>query len=158
MDHLICVDSLVQIGVSTEPLRIIIAFLTEIRIKFKINGSFSSERLVKEGSPQGTKLGNFLFINTIEDNMSGLPATVPTAEQDEYDNCYGLRSTGRIVAIRRFNSGVDKASTPHKKGTTDGILRYLDNSGRENSLIRLYLDNDASLPRSWPVNTSWVQK
>ena len=52
----------------------------------------------------------------------------------------GLRHlAGRISAIRRFNTGVASTSTPQNLGTTDGVLRYIDRSGRENSSISFEL-------------------
>ena len=69
--------ALVENGASSESLAMISAFLSGRRMWFKVNGSLSSLRDVRGGSPQGTKLGNFLFvmtINNIEDKTSNLPS------------------------------------------------------------------------------------
>ena len=56
----------------------------------------------------------------------------PEPEEDnDDDNSLGLRRlAGRIGTLRRFDSGVQVASTPTKAATTDGVLRYFDTSGR----------------------------
>ena len=101
-----------------------------------MNGSLSSLRAVRGGSPQGTKLGNLLFvitINCIENSTDATPPEVTHTEEEDPDepDCYGLRLlAGRIAAVRRFNSGVGPASTPCKLASTDGVLRYIDSSGR----------------------------
>ena len=97
-------------------------------------------RDVREGSPQGTRLGNILFIatiNDIEDNWT-LPQQISTygsehsdQDLDSSDDCYGLRFlAGRIGALQRFDSGVAAASTPHKVSGMASVLRYDDESGR----------------------------
>ena len=108
----------------------IAAFLHRRKMSFKVNASRSRELPVKGGSPQGTRLGNLLFIITIskiEDNSRQVPDRLLVAagrEEDDADDCYGLRTlVGRIGAIRRFDSGVVNASTPQNAGMTDGVLR-----------------------------------
>ena len=137
------------------------AFLAGRTMRFKVNGTLSNPRNVSGGSPQGTKLGNFLFIatiNTIEDHNTLQELITPVIEAEDEDS-YGLRRlAGRIGAVRRFNSGVVNASTPCKKATTDGVLRYIDVSGRENSTL---LEDTPSLltePRCWPEVPPWLGK
>ena len=60
MDHAACLTALANCGASTDSLAMIAAFLTGRKMKVKVNYSFSSPRAVKGGSPQGTRLGNFL--------------------------------------------------------------------------------------------------
>ena len=121
MNHWTCLESLAELGALTESLTIIKSFLTGRSMQFKVNATLSTTRWVKGGSPQGTKLGNFLFIatiNNIEDKMDAVPPGVPEMrEMDEEadQDYYGLRHlAGRIGAVRRFNSGVAIASTPMK--------------------------------------------
>ena len=165
MDHATCLRALATYGASSETIMMIASFLTNRSMRIKINSTFSTPRLVKGGSPQGTKLGNFLFIitiNAIEENLDPLPPTParvfgssdhhdpdpptsprngcdPTHGEDreiEDQDAFGLwHIAGRICALRRFDSGVAIASTPHKLGTTDGVLRYFDESGRNNSTV-----------------------
>ena len=164
MDHRVCVDALAGMGASTDSLRMVVAFLSERRMRFKVNGALSTPRVVRGGSPQGTKLGNFLFIatiNKIEDCCAGPPPEIVAAgrEEAEEDDSFGLRLlAGRIGAIRRFNSGVVSASTPCKKSTADGVLRYLDESGRENSTFQAasLILND--FPTHWPEIPPWLGK
>ena len=94
-------------------------------MRFNVNNTMSTERAVHGGSPQGTRLGNFLFIttiNTIEDSMDLIPPSPSTDLQDEEEehlddvtDSYGLRRmVGRIGAVRRFDSGVVHP-VPHTK-------------------------------------------
>lgn len=113
-------------------------------MKFKVNNSFSEERAVRGGSPQGTKLGNLLFIisiDNIEEVWQEASPASPIGPADESqvlnesslsnDN-FGLRSlAGRIGAVRRFDSSVAVASTPHKTENMASVLRYKDTSGRD---------------------------
>ena len=162
MGHAECISALSRCGASDESIQMIIAFLSDRKMKFKVNGSYSTEREVKGGSPQGTRLGNFLFIttiNTIEESLDNIPPTPrsPAPTEDE-EGILGLRRlAGRIGAIRRFDSGVEVASTPCKKGTTDGVLRYFDASGRENSTLDTSLINQDP-PAAWNDLPPWSLK
>ena len=77
VDHLTCLNALALHGASTDTLGVVSAFLTNRRMVFKVKNSFSSERAVKGGSPQGTKLGNLLFILTIDNIEDKWPTTTP---------------------------------------------------------------------------------
>ena len=66
VDHVVCLQALVENGTLTDSLAMISSFLKDRCMRFKVNNILSSERQVKGGSPQGTKLGNFLFIITID--------------------------------------------------------------------------------------------
>ena len=71
VDHSYCLQALAEEGASTHSLRMVSAFLKGCRMRFKVNNVYSDEKNVNEGSPQGTRLGNFLFIvavNKIEDS------------------------------------------------------------------------------------------
>ena len=122
VDHRACVYALAECGASTDSIRMIGAFLRGRVMQVKVNSELSEERCVMGGSPQGTKLGNFLFIVTIDKiERTNIRAPAPEeivdhqrdTEQDT-DVC-GLRQlAGWISAIRRFDSGVAVASTPRK--------------------------------------------
>ena len=65
---------------------------------------------------------------------------------------------GRIGAIRRFDSGVAVSSTPRKAGTTDGVLRYVDESGRQDSTWNTEVDRTLLDPQEWPPFMPWSLK
>ena len=162
MDHNVCVRALAECGASTESIRMIAAFLDSRRMRVKMNRTLSTERRVLGGSPQGTKLGNFLFIltiNCIEDGHDLVPPPVPLPEDKDADeDCFGLRNiVGRISAIRHFDSGVAVTSTPSKMGTVDGILRYHDEPGRNNSTCR-DISWAVPEPESWEEIRPWTDK
>ena len=161
MCHHACIWALTESGASTQSIAMIYTFLRNRRITFKVNGARLSERTGRGGSSQGTKLGNYLFIltiNCIEQNLGPLPPDVTEQDQEDED-CYGLRSlVGRISAIRRFDSSVRQASTPCKMRTTGGVMRYLDSSGRENSPLGDGSLSMAEEPLAWCRLDPWILK
>ena len=79
-----------------------------------------------------------MTINHIEDSLDGFPPVIGREDDNEEgerdEDQLGLRGlAGRVAAVRRFDSGVAVASTPCKVATTDGVLRYFDTSGREDT-------------------------
>ena len=67
VSHQSCLESLKKHGASSDSLGMIHAFLSGRVMKFKVNNTLSEPRTLKGGSPQGTLLGNFLFIMATED-------------------------------------------------------------------------------------------
>ena len=141
--HNDCIEALMRRGASSENIQMVAAFLSERSMMFKVNTTYSAPRPVRGGSPQGTKLGNFLFVIAIEEiELRRLsvspPPQVAGPHEEEEDDFFGLRNlAGRIGAVRRFDSGVRVASTPNKSRTTDGVLRYFDESGRSDASVIL---------------------
>ena len=165
VDHLTCLNALTLHGASTDTIGMV-SFLTNRRMIFKVNNSYSSERAVKGGSPQGTKLGNLLFILTIDNIEDVWPTSLLGGPQDglpsspDNDNIsmcsdfLGLRGlAGRIGALRRFDSGVQISSIPHKTNEMASVLRYGDESGRD--LSRSLLASNCPDDKSNPV---WHEK
>ena len=69
VDHMSCLQSLADLGASNQSLEIICDFLSNRSMVVNGYGKRSSVRKVRGGTPQGTKLGNFLFccaINNIK--------------------------------------------------------------------------------------------
>ena len=91
-------------------------------MQFKVNSTLSSKRSVHGGAPQGTRLGNLLFIvtiNEIEDPISREVVCEQDGEQlDNSRDCYGLRTlAGRIGAGLMpitVEQGVAVSSRPNK--------------------------------------------
>ena len=67
LDHQACLQKLVEKNVSNQTLRMVFAFLSERTMCVRSGNTLSSKRRIKGGSPQGTKLGNFLFCLAIDD-------------------------------------------------------------------------------------------
>ena len=166
MDHNVCIHALWRAGASRESLSMVASFLDGRRMKFKVGSAFSREKEVRGGSPQGTKLGNFLFvvtINEIESSTEQPPQRIPqepTSEESSGDEgeLGLLRLAGRVGAVRRFDSGVHCTSTPQKLATADGVLRYLDESGRENSSIQEFEQSMLPEPTGWSDIPPWTIK
>ena len=130
MSHNTCIAELARRGASTDTIRMVAAFLNKRTMRLKVNNTYSEPRAVKGGSPQGTKIGNFLFtvtIEAIEEVNHNILRQLPPSIED-------LNSRPTRFAtkpIDRFNSGeFTSRSTPIKAGTSDGVLRYIDESGR----------------------------
>ena len=66
MSHLVCLEELARRGASTDSIRMTAAFLDRRQMRVKVGSTLLSPHLVKGGSPQGTRLGNYLFTVTIE--------------------------------------------------------------------------------------------
>lgn len=67
MSHQACISFLERKEVSPNLIQAIRSFLTERTMCFKVGNSLSSSRKLRGGSPQGTILGNFLFILTTDE-------------------------------------------------------------------------------------------
>ena len=65
MSRSFCLLSLADLGASADSIAMVYTFLKGRKMRFKVNVTLSSQRRVKGGSPQGTKLGNLLFVITI---------------------------------------------------------------------------------------------
>ena len=66
MAHTTCLEELAKRGASTDSIWMVAAFLKKRQMSMKVNGRFSKLREVRGSSPQGTKVGNYLFTVTIE--------------------------------------------------------------------------------------------
>ena len=134
MCHNTCISELAARGASSEAIGMVAAFLNERSMRIKINNTYSANRRVLGGSPQGTKIGNFLFtvsVEAIEEKGRFLHNEVPPQiKQTEPETTTRPRRFASLP-INRFNSNeFNSKSTPIKAGTSDGVLRYLDESGR----------------------------
>ena len=54
MSHNVCINELAERGASTETIHLVAAFLNNRSMRVKVNQSFSTQRRVLGGSPQGT--------------------------------------------------------------------------------------------------------
>ena len=66
MSHQACLKALARKNCSNESIDLVYKFLVGRKMHVKIGTDLSNERTVCGGSPQGTKLGNFLFCVTLE--------------------------------------------------------------------------------------------
>ena len=87
-NHHTLVTILSDMGVPKWLLEIVIAFLSERELIVRHKGLKSSKKSLPGGSPQGTRLGMFLFLVLI--NFAGFPA------QDIEDNIGNKQQKGKI--------------------------------------------------------------
>ena len=66
MGHQSCIKAVLDHGASVHMARLVSSFLYNRQMRFKIEGTHSTPRLLRGGSPQGTLLGNFIFIITTD--------------------------------------------------------------------------------------------
>ena len=84
MSHQACVKSLEDRGASVHMTRLVGSFLTNRQMQFKAGEEMSSKRTLRGGSPQGTLLGNFMFVMTTDQlekrNHGSAPTSTPVRE------------------------------------------------------------------------------
>ena len=66
MSHQACLSSLLKHDASIHIVRIVSAFLLKRRMQFWAGSAVSSRKRLNGGSPQGTLLGNFMFVMTTD--------------------------------------------------------------------------------------------
>ena len=167
MSHPTCIAELAKRGATSETLALVASFLSGRKMRMKVGSTLSDPRFVNGGSPQGTKIGNFLFtvtIESIEESTISLYKMIPNVISDLNDEepCERKqppkRFTFYVKPIDRFASNEFTASTPVKGATTDGVLRYLDESGCD------YFGNNMDLvlhgqpPPDWKKCDAWSIK
>ena len=62
MEHQACIETVLRHGATVHTTRLVSSFLHNRKMRFKVDGVYSTEWLFRGGSPQGTLLGNFLFV------------------------------------------------------------------------------------------------
>ena len=96
MGHKSCITAFESKGATEHSVAMVAAFLRGRRMRFKAGKEMSSERLVKGGSPQGTLLGNLLFV-IATDNLE-----------------YGDRLDTSAQANERWGSETDTWNNEHQ--------------------------------------------
>ena len=66
MEHQACIKAMTDHGASRHTVRMAAAFLMKRQMIFKAGQATSTPRLLKGGAPQGTLIGNYLFIMTTD--------------------------------------------------------------------------------------------
>ena len=100
-------------------------FLTRRMMQFKVDSTLSSERHLKGGAPQGTLLGNYLFIlatNDLELRKSGVEWPI------EMNNAMTNTCLGEDLSTSSMSSSSDEpvpsVSTPSRR--LSGYVRFED--------------------------------
>ena len=86
MSHQACLAAFQRKGSTPHSTRMIASFLSGREMLFRVGDSLSSPRPLNGGSPQGTLLGNFMFIITtddLEDFTSTLPVTTDDSSAEQ---------------------------------------------------------------------------
>ena len=107
MSHQSCLKALLDHGASTHITRIVGSFFMNRTMTFRVGDSFSSPRPLKGGSPQGTLLGNFLFVmatNKLEHPSINDPS-YPCANDDDLDTNPPLMTTSNKREWRPMADG-----------------------------------------------------
>ena len=116
VSHQACLNALKNKDVSDHCIRMTAAFLMERKMVFRAGQALSTPRTLKGGAPQGTLLGNYLFIL----------ATDQLEENKTQDITRPLPDTTRVRRLNEetIGSNPEQLMTP-KRG---GLLRPLNNT------------------------------
>ena len=144
MCHQSCLIAQKEKGCSSQSLRLIYTFLKDRNMSVRCGNMYSKPRKVNGGSPQGTKLGNFLFCITLEDiNVMGEGEVVELPEEitlEEAAEAWGLGEDEEEISAIPEEYNREIVSTP---GTCTLINEnfYSNSAGTKNKLnvIRLSL-------------------
>lgn len=101
MDHKACIQMFERKGCCPHLLRMIGAFLLERKTRYKINKTTSDERPVFGGSPQGTLLGNFLFViatDNLEEGCQTEEGPLALEESLDLDLCNDTDTEGSTAS------------------------------------------------------------
>lgn len=93
MRHSSCVQAFTKKGYCPHLVRMIAVFLSGRSTRYKIREQLSSERPVNGGSPQGTLLGNYLFIVTTDELENRKDDPSPTRTPPRENNATGLNAS-----------------------------------------------------------------
>ena len=125
MDHLQCIQNLVQMGASNQTVAKVASFLKDRKMKIKLPGLFSTLKSMPGGAPQGTKSRNFLFcvsIAGLEEGSLELPPFEPPPPQPGQEiGQYGLLD---IAQRLRPETDSDRPSSPIGGTEWDRRLRH----------------------------------
>ena len=83
VDHQILLSKLELYGIKGQAINLLKSYLTNRKQRCQIRNSFSSERLIKCGVPQGSILGPLLFLLYINDLPHCLSKTKPRLFADD---------------------------------------------------------------------------
>ena len=131
MGHQACLESLTLHGASPHMVRIVGSFLMGRTMTFKAGSAVSSPRPLKGGSPQGTLLGNFLFVmatNRLERTpANNPPPLLPTSPQPSGN----FQVSSPVTTAAVFDPDLSHSSNDDP----DDTFRYL--SGQNAPLNRI---------------------
>ena len=94
MQHQACLQAFAQKVASGHSIEMLATFLRGRKMRFKIGNTLSTPRPLKGGSPQGTLLGNFMFIITT-DSLEEKPAPDLSSASPECEENRMMPSTPR---------------------------------------------------------------
>ena len=146
MDHKACVYALAEKGASNQSIKMVSAFLQNRTMQIKSGAKLSKERKMNGGSPQGTKLGGFLFCITVDDivHPQTVDADTPTQEtgQDEQENEEDqeqVQDQGAVTAVSSTPiSAVPDQYAPDFELSYSSIKRFVNPHGfrRKSNILR----------------------
>ena len=118
ISHQAIIESLRLHGASSHSQKMISTFQQKRMMVFKVNDSLSSMRELRGGAPQGTILGNFLFVMTTNKIENQINITVQDARTSQ-DPVPSMPMTPERLTFNPLNNP-DLVSMP----TTQDNLRY----------------------------------
>ena len=124
VNHNKLIEVLSELGVPTWLLKIVMAFLTERELILRYKGKSSGKKSLPGGTPQGTRLGMFLFLILI--NWAG------------FEECRSQNNLGAIIT----------KPLKDRKPMNKAHMKYIDDLSFVTSLeLKKCLQPSATLPR-----------
>lgn len=109
------------------------SFLSDRSMRVRVNKTMSDALKIKDGSPQGTLLGNLLFTLTtdmieVDQNATNVPCQVVEIPRDQIAPCIDLEYLASTpIGVERTLSRLSEISDIHEHAylrRTERILRY----------------------------------
>ena len=152
MSHQACIKSFIDKGATKHSIAMISAFLRDRCMRFKVGREFSTERQILGGSPQGTLLGNLLFIIATDDleNVKGMeyiePGEVESGEETSGDESFNT-ALGSPVETDNVSDISELDSFVHMR-RNEGMPAELLSSDSEEDDTRMttYIGADEEVP------------
>ena len=133
VDHEACLSAVQKHGGSQSTSLIVQSFLANRYVCVRIGDTLSDPLYVKGGCPQGTFLGNILFViatNTLEDvhgeNYVGLPEEeiaeverIQNATDEPNNSCIRLHIDNRTLRYEMSSLPIDEPSVPYEEVLPD---------------------------------------
>ena len=161
LEHDACIEALSNHGASKLSIRIVHAFLKGRTMSARIGSTLSSKKAVNGGSPQGSILGNLLFIVTTDKLSDGIEFSpgevneprIDHGESDDLDGSFMVLdgSLARIISDSPSELGINNITVMRED--EERTVSFNDNGiDNSNGLIEQSYFQHGTYTQSTPTN------